>query len=452
MLRPEVVISAVSTVLTARSPAARTPAPAQMCAPLTVRAYGSSALHVDLDGTRAVRRLTALPPKPEGAVRLVFVSDTHSQLSDVELPEGDILIHTGDITFCARGGLTTLQEFNEQLAALPFEHKIVIAGNHDRRLEQLGRFQARQLLTSAHYLENSGVRLCGLHFWGSPFSVGRKRRSSNRAFQYSEEFEKTRLWRYVPNDIDVLLTHGSARESVHLGAAIARTQPYVHGHGHEHEFHGATLEWSGGGGPPPSGAGGGAGGGTGGKRPHLVTVNAAICNLQYEAVQLPVTVDLPRVPSPRSRNPHAASAAASAQYAAQSPPAREQQFRRQQQQPYQRQQQRAEAKGVAVKSRRGGGVARRDGEEMHQQQQPRQRQQQQQQQRQRRQPATATAANQRASPPAKTKRKTFVPWWKKRKEKGVDSKGGGGSDRAAAPSSSSQQRGPKEGAGASRRK
>ena len=84
--------------------------------------------------------------------------------------------------------------------------------------------QVRQLLSSAHYLENSGVRLIGLHFWGSPFSAKRKRRSSNGAFQYSDDFQRTRLWRYVPNDIDVLLTHGGATE-VPRGTSSATATP-----------------------------------------------------------------------------------------------------------------------------------------------------------------------------------------------------------------------------------
>ena len=98
----------------------------QLCAPLTSTLYGDSTLHVDLEGGRSVRRLSALPERPDDCVRIVFVSDTHAQLDEVALPSGDILCHTGDITFCAKGGLKALQEFNEYLATLPFEHKIVV--------------------------------------------------------------------------------------------------------------------------------------------------------------------------------------------------------------------------------------------------------------------------------------------------------------------------------------
>ena len=43
-------------------------------------------------------------------------------------------VHTGDLTFCSTGGLDTLKDFNAQIESLPHEHKVVIAGNHDRRV------------------------------------------------------------------------------------------------------------------------------------------------------------------------------------------------------------------------------------------------------------------------------------------------------------------------------
>lgn len=135
-------------VLLSAFAAPRAPPP-RLCAPLTIDAYGLAALHVDLEGTRSVRRLSAMPERPDGCTRIVFVSDTHAQFGELKLPDGDVLVHTGDITFCARGGLKTLREFNTQLASLPHRHKIVIGGNHDKRLEQLGRFEVRTPILSS---------------------------------------------------------------------------------------------------------------------------------------------------------------------------------------------------------------------------------------------------------------------------------------------------------------
>ena len=89
----------------ASPPHQRSPVAPRLCAPLTTDAYGHAALHVDLEGMRSVRRLSSMPVCPEGSTRIVFVSDTHAQLGEIALPDGDILVHTGDVTFCARGGL-----------------------------------------------------------------------------------------------------------------------------------------------------------------------------------------------------------------------------------------------------------------------------------------------------------------------------------------------------------
>ena len=290
--------------------------------PLNVQRYGRGAcLHVAPTGVRRVCRTTELPGQPKRSVRLVIISDTHSQLDAVTIPAGDILCHTGDITFCARGGRTALADFNEQLRSLPHQHKLVIAGNHDKRIEQLGAEQVRRVITAAHYLENNGVRLCGLEFWGCPYSPY-KRKSSNTAFQYNDEKQRAVMGR-IPADIDVLLTHG-IKGSAHLRKALERVRPSLHAHGHDHDEHGATVRLQKRGGdaaadstaaappqrPPQKQQRGGA------MRVRSIRVNAAICNRFYKPVQLPVVVDLvvsskPK-PKPKPKPPAASAKPAAA--------------------------------------------------------------------------------------------------------------------------------------------
>ena len=138
-MRPVVPLAALSLLA---APPRRAGVP-WACSPLTVERYGPASLHVSLDGTRSIQKFSSLPEQPSGSVRIVLVSDTHNQLSEIAIPPGDIFVHTGDITFCSSGGVNTLKDFNAQLEALPHEHKIVIAGNHDRRIEQLGKNQVR---------------------------------------------------------------------------------------------------------------------------------------------------------------------------------------------------------------------------------------------------------------------------------------------------------------------
>ena len=62
--------------------------------PLNVQRYGRGAcLHVAPTGVRRVCRTTELPGQPKRSVRLVIISDTHSQLDAVTIPAGDILCH-----------------------------------------------------------------------------------------------------------------------------------------------------------------------------------------------------------------------------------------------------------------------------------------------------------------------------------------------------------------------
>ena len=148
-------------------------------------------LHVDANGEHQVVRIADLPPAPRSRLRVVLVSDTHHQLQDIAIPPGDVFCHTGDITFCARGGFSTLSDFNEYVGQLPHPHKIVIAGNHDRHVEHIGKDAAKRLFSSAHYLENSGIKIRGLHFWGSPFSPVR----AARALREPTPARMARPWR-----------------------------------------------------------------------------------------------------------------------------------------------------------------------------------------------------------------------------------------------------------------
>jgi hypothetical protein len=66
-------------------------------------------------------------------IKIVCISDTHNHRP--VLPQGDMLIHAGDLTI--NGTLAELEEQIAWLNSLPgFAAKIVIAGNHDRRLAE----------------------------------------------------------------------------------------------------------------------------------------------------------------------------------------------------------------------------------------------------------------------------------------------------------------------------
>jgi len=101
-------------------------------------------------------------------VRIVCISDTHGQHAKLSVPAGDVLIHAGD--FMPFGDTPKeIVDFNHWLGKQPHRFKVVIAGNHDLMFERHPG-AAKELLSNAIYLENSGTELLGLKFWGSLFS------------------------------------------------------------------------------------------------------------------------------------------------------------------------------------------------------------------------------------------------------------------------------------------
>ena len=62
-------------------------------------------------------------------IKIVIISDTHNCHNALNIPDGDILIHAGDMT--EYGTRAEIQEFDEWLGTLPHRHKLVIAGNHE---------------------------------------------------------------------------------------------------------------------------------------------------------------------------------------------------------------------------------------------------------------------------------------------------------------------------------
>lgn len=62
-------------------------------------------------------------------MKLVCISDTHGKHDQVEVPDGDVLIHAGDWTHFGQGW----EEFAEWFYQLPHNDKIIIRGNHENK-------------------------------------------------------------------------------------------------------------------------------------------------------------------------------------------------------------------------------------------------------------------------------------------------------------------------------
>jgi Icc-related predicted phosphoesterase len=180
-----------------------------------------------------------------GQVRVVALADSHGFEGGLEVPDGDLLIHAGDLT--ARGTLPQLEAVRDWLVALPHEHKVVVAGNHDFAFERTAP-AARALFASVSYLEDALVEHCGLKVWGSPWQPW----FHSWAFNLHRGAPIDAKWRLIPPGVDVLVTHGPPAgfgdrltDGTRVGCVdllrhLHRVQPRVHLFGHIHEDPG---EW-----------------------------------------------------------------------------------------------------------------------------------------------------------------------------------------------------------------
>ncbi len=175
-------------------------------------------------------------------MRLVVISDTHGLHGGIQgLPDGDVLVHAGD--FMNSGyDPEDIQSFNRWLGGQPFKYRVVCGGNHDRYFQNSPQ-QARTLLTNAIYLENAGVTIDNVSFWGSPYTP----EFLNWAFMYPRGSGARQYWDQIPYNLDVLITHGPPfgildqvmPGGAHLGCeelfkAVEEKKPKVHLFGHIH--------------------------------------------------------------------------------------------------------------------------------------------------------------------------------------------------------------------------
>ncbi|MFB4320466.1 metallophosphatase domain-containing protein [Actinomadura sp. 21ATH] len=153
-------------------------------------------------------------------MRIVAVADTHTFHDDLVVPEGDVLVHAGDL--CRRGrDLGELRDAADWMRGLPHRTKIVVAGNHDRMFVD-DPARARGVLADRgiRYLEDGGTEVDGVSFWGSPWQP----EFNDWAFNLPRGRSLAEKWAMIPEGVDVLVTHGPP-----LGIGDAGAPPGRHG-------------------------------------------------------------------------------------------------------------------------------------------------------------------------------------------------------------------------------
>lgn len=206
-------------------------------------------------------------------MKLVILSDTHC--NEPELPDGDILIHCGDHTFHGRVH-ETIDALNWLSTAGTFKHRICIAGNHEVGWQN----GVDRWIFSAYprliYLRDSQVNIDGVKFWGSPVQP----LFFNWAFQKQRGEELKRHWAQIPDDTDVLITHGPPKGFGDTNKAderfgdedllnrVLEVKPKLHCYGHAHHGSGEYFFQG------------------------IHFVNAAVLSEEYQLTKEPIVVDL----------------------------------------------------------------------------------------------------------------------------------------------------------------
>ena len=175
-------------------------------------------------------------------MHVVTLSDTH-QFHPRDVPDGDVLIHAGDLCCCG-----SLDEFNDSLnwlSRFPHRVKVYVPGNHDYvafMRPRISNASARDLgieLLADRYLEIDSIGIYG--------------------YPWTPEFGWTRAFMLRPDKLvekavsiqhcDILISHGPAAtilDSVRgipvgcpsLLKRVQKLQPSVHLFGHIHTMHG----------------------------------------------------------------------------------------------------------------------------------------------------------------------------------------------------------------------
>lgn len=121
--------------------------------------------------------------------RFVAVSDTHYAFDASLIPDGDVLLHAGDLMY--RGTPDEWNERVESLAALPHKHKIFVPGNHDFYLEHyegVARAELRRAGVKLIGTSNPDITINNIKILGLPWVTGLQGWAYNREEAWVEKY------------------------------------------------------------------------------------------------------------------------------------------------------------------------------------------------------------------------------------------------------------------------
>lgn len=206
-------------------------------------------------------------------MRIVLISDTHKQHRKLKLPDGEMVIHAGDVS--GMGSVNEVEDFLDWFGKLPHKYKIFVAGNHDFCFER-NELGASDMPDGIIYLQDKVCEIEGLKIYGSPYSP----EFYNWAFMKRRGVELRKVWELVPEKLDILITHcppftildqtayGRFEGCEELFMRVKKIKPKVHVFGHIHEAYGTKEEFG------------------------VKFINASVLDQEYQLVNNPVVINL----------------------------------------------------------------------------------------------------------------------------------------------------------------
>jgi len=193
-------------------------------------------------------------------MKITFISDTHTRQGLIpmeDLPGGDLLIHAGDIMNSGYNR-NDIWDFLHWYDLIPgYDKKVFIAGNHDRMFENHPEDVKEWLskFPNIVYLQDESYEIYDLEtdksikIYGSPWQP----EFYSWAFNLPKNgIEIAGKWEGIPDDTDILITHGPSWGAVDtvagrpwdnlgcelLSERIQRFRPKIHVCGHIHSGYG----------------------------------------------------------------------------------------------------------------------------------------------------------------------------------------------------------------------
>lgn len=213
-------------------------------------------------------------------MKIVAISDTHNKHAALDVPDGDVIIHSGDFTNLGRAD--AVAQFLEWFSDLPHKYKIFIAGNHDLMFDLKPKLSRRLLryFPSIVYLQNTEIIINKYKFYGSPHTPV----FYNWGFMLDSKLIK-KAWSLIPDDTDVLITHGPAygtgdinNQQISCGCPLLKDRIKelknlkLHVYGHIHAGTGVYNHYF---------------------EDRAISVNAAMCDDRHSLIRKPYVIDLP---------------------------------------------------------------------------------------------------------------------------------------------------------------